>query len=392
MVNRLVKPFKLHSYFLFGNRGVGKSTLLQSLFPKTKSIWFDLLDYETEKKLALNPGLLKQQLDELRKKFPKNTFVIIDEIQKNPKLLDSVHGLIEQKYFHFILTGSSARKLKKQGVNLLAGRAFISYLFPFTHAELGKKFNLDHVLKWGSLPKIFDYKDDDLCLQYLNSYADAYLREEIIAEQIVRNITPFRHFLEVAAQSQARIVNYSNISRDVGVDVTTVQNYFQILEDTFTGVLLQPYDQSLRNRQRKNPKFYYFDIGVGRALQNKLTLPLDRRSYEYGDLFEQFVILECIRLNSYYGKNFKFSYLKTQSDVEVDLVIERPGKSSIFIEIKSTDSILSLNQEKLNGFRKIVEDSKKTEGWVLSQDSTARVEGGIRIIPWKLALAELFEP
>lgn len=262
MVNRLIKPFKLHSYFLFGNRGVGKSTLLEHYFPKDKHLWFDLLDYDTEKRLALRPQLLKEILDKAKDQYPPQSFVIIDEVQKNPALLDTVHSLIEKKYFNFMLTGSSSRKLKKQGTNLLAGRAFVTYLFPFTHLELGPQFNLNEVLQWGALPKIFELQDSEDRSDYLNAYSDIYLREEIIAEQIVRNVTPFRHFLEVAAQSQAKIINFSKISHSIGVDISTVQNYFQILEDTFTGFLIQPYDESIRKRQRKNPKFYFFDTGI----------------------------------------------------------------------------------------------------------------------------------
>lgn len=390
MVNRLVKPFKLHSYFLFGNRGVGKSTLLESQFPRSDHLWIDLLDSETEKRLALRPHFLKEMLMEATQKYPKNGFVIIDEIQKIPALLDTVHSFIEKKHLNFILTGSSARKLKKQGTNLLGGRAFVSYLFPFTHLELKSDFNLNQVLQWGSLPKIFDYDEADMRRDYLNAYTDTYLREEIISEQIVRNIIPFRQFLEVAAQSQAKIVNYSNISKSIGVDITTVQNYFQILEDTFAGFLLQPYDESLRKRQRKNPKFYFFDTGVSRALQNRLTLPLDQGTYEYGDLFEQFIILEFVRLNSYLKKSWKFSYIQTQSNVEVDLVIERPGMDRLFIEIKSSDQVESLNSEKLRGFKDLVKDSRKTKGILLSRDPISRVEEDIYILPWEEAFKRLF--
>lgn len=357
MVNRIAKLSKSNSYFLFGNRGVGKSTLLQTLYPRDQYLWFDLLDPVTEKRFSLRPELLAEALEQEKKNYSKGSFVIIDEIQKNPALLDIIHSQIEKKYFNFILTGSSARKLKKQGVNLLGGRAFVYNLFPFTFFELQEKFDLHQVLTWGALPKVFEYNDDEK-LDYLNAYTDTYLSEEIIAEQLVRQIIPFRHFLEVAAQSNAKIINYRKTAEAVGVDTTTVQNYFQILEDTFTGVLLQPYDESIRKRQRKNPKFYFFDTGVTRTLQNRLTIPLQASSFEYGDLFEQFVILEFIRLNSYFKKSWKFSYLMTKDSVEVDLVVERPGKKTIFIEIKSTNQITSIRNENLRGFEQIVADNR----------------------------------
>jgi predicted AAA+ superfamily ATPase len=397
MVNRLSKLSKTNSFFLFGNRGVGKSTLLESQFSKQTGIWFDLLDPTLEKKLSLNPSLLEQILHEEKHKHPKGTFVVIDEVQKIPELLNIVHSQIEQKYFHFVLTGSSARKLKKHGTNLLGGRAFVYFLYPFTHLELGSKFNLLSTLQWGSLPKIFEYENSDK-VEYLNAYTNTYLREEIIAEQLVRQITPFRQFLEVAAQANCKILNYSKISDAVGVDTTTVQNYFQILEDTFTGVLLQPYDQSIRKRQRKNPKFYFFDTGVTRALQNRLTLNIAEGTYEFGDLFEQFIILEIIRLNEYFRKSWKFSYLQTKDNVEVDLIIEQPGQypnnKRIFIEIKSTKDIESLDNSSFNGFTNLVKSQlqiqSQVEAIVISQDPIHKSKNGVRFLHWQAALQELF--
>ncbi len=390
MVNRIIKISKSHSFFLFGNRGVGKTTLLRSIFDKKKSIWINLLESKEELRYSRSPDILSDELSEAKSKYPKGTFVIIDEIQKIPKLLDIVHLEIENKYFNFVLTGSSARKLKKVGVNLLAGRAFIQYLHPLTHVELDQKFNLDQVLRWGSLPQIFQYKNTDDKIDYLTSYTDTYLREEIVAEQIVRNIPAFRHFLEVAAQSNSKIINYSNIASAVGVETTTIQNYFEILEDTFVGYLLQPFHESIRNRQRKNPKFYYFDIGVVRNLQNKLTLNLIDQNYEYGDLFEQFIILEFVRLNAYYKTHFKFSYLMTKDAVEVDLVIERPGKAKLFIEIKSTKDIRGLSAEKLTSFKKLAQDAKNVEAVILSQDKKAKKEEGVRFLYWRDFFCEVF--
>ena len=393
MVNRIANLSKTNSFFLFGNRGVGKSTLLEGLFHKQNHPWFDLLDPALEKKLSLNPSLLEQILQEEKRKYPKGTFVIIDEVQKIPQLLNIVHSQIEQKHFHFVLTGSSARKLKKHGTNLLGGRAFVYFLFPFTHLEIGQNFDLLSTLQWGSLPKVFEYEKLDK-VEYLNAYTNTYLREEIIAEQLVRQITPFRQFLEVAAQSNCKILNYSKIAEAVGVDTTTVQNYFQILEDTFTGVLLQPYDQSLRKRQRKNPKFYFFDTGITRSLQNRLTMDVVESTYEYGDLFEQFIILEFLRLNEYLRKSWKFSYLQTKDNVEVDLIIEQPGhypnNKVIFIEIKSTKDTESLDSSNLNGFINLVKSHPQAEALVISQDLIHKNKNGVRYLHWKAAFQELF--
>lgn len=393
MVNRIAKLSKTNSFFIFGNRGVGKSTLLGSLFNRQKHPWFDLLDPALEKKLTLNPSLLEHILQEEKRKYPQGTFVIIDEVQKIPQLLNVVHAQIEQKYFHFVLTGSSARKLKKHGTNLLGGRAFVFYLFPFTYLEIGPSFNLLNTLRWGSLPKIFECENSDKA-EYLNAYSNTYLREEIIAEQLVRQVVSFRQFLEVAAQSNGKILNYSKIAEAVGVDTTTVQNYFQILEDTFTGVLLQPYDQSIRKRQRKNPKFYFFDIGVTRALQNRLTIDISEGTYEYGDLFEQFIILEFMRLNEYFRKSWKFSYMKTKDNVEVDLIIEQPGqypKNKItFIEIKSTKNTELLDSASLKGFVNLVKSHPQAEAIIVSQDPIHKTKNGVRYLHWQAAFQELF--
>jgi predicted AAA+ superfamily ATPase len=390
MVNRLVRHSKTHSFFLFGNRGVGKSTYLETQFPRDRFFWLDLLDPNLNKKLSINPGLLAGMLAEEKKRRPKGSVVVIDEIQKIPDLLDIVHSQIEAKHFVFALTGSSSRKLKKQGVNLLAGRAFVYFLFPLTHLELGSEFDLNESLTWGTLPTLSSLKEIEDKIDYLNAYSDTYLREEIIAEQIVRNIAPFRHFLEVAAQSNAKILNYSNIAKAINVDITTVQNYFHILEDTFTGVLLQPFHESIRERQRKNPKFYFFDLGITRALQNRLTLPVSDQTYEYGELFEQFILLEVIRLNEYHRKSWRLSYLKTKDNVEVDLIIERPGLPRLLIEIKSTVSISSLPATTFMGVRGLAKSMKKVETICLSRDETEFMEGGIRFIHWRRFFAEQF--
>ncbi len=237
---------------------------------------------------------------------------------------------------------------------------------------------------------MFEYSEDESRMEYLFAYTQAYLQEEIVAEQLVRQVVAFRQFLEVAAQSNSTIVNYQKISRDVGVEIPTVQNYFSILEDTFTGVLLPPFDRSVRKRQRKNPKFYFFDLGVTRCLQNRTSLEVNTGTFEFGELFEQFIILEFLRLNSYFRKSFRFSYLMTQSQVEIDLVVERPGQTTLFIEIKSTDAVGELKAEKLGGFRKIVSDVPNGEGWVVSRDPVSRIEDGIRFAPWWISMREIF--
>jgi predicted AAA+ superfamily ATPase len=219
---------------------------------------------------------------------PEVKWVVIDEIQKIPALLDVVHSLAKNKSLKFALSGSSARKLKRGAANLLAGRAFKYVCHPLLHSELGASFSMDEVLRYGSLPEVFSLEAPDK-QDYLRTYVETYFKEEIVAEQIVRKLKPFKNFLQVAAQMNTKILNLNKVARDVGVDHTTVQNYFEILEDTLIGFLLEPFDESIRKRQRQASKFYYFDLGVARALKRSLELPLLPSTLDYGDAFEHFI-------------------------------------------------------------------------------------------------------
>ena len=222
------------------------------------------MDPNLDDRLARNPSSLKTMIAA----NPNKKWILIDEIQKNPKLLDVIHSLSSDKKIKFILTGSSARKLKRGSANLLAGRAFKYVCHPLTHLELETEFKLQEVLQFGALPEIFSLSIDEK-KDYLRAYVETYFKEEIVAEQIVRKLRPFKIFLTVAAQMNGRILNINKIAHDVGVDHATVQNYFEILEETLVGFLLEPFHESVRKRQRKASKFYYFDLGVVRALKKR---------------------------------------------------------------------------------------------------------------------------
>ncbi|MBF0432688.1 MAG: DUF4143 domain-containing protein [Fibrobacteria bacterium] len=265
-------------------------------------------------------------------------WVVIDEVQKVPAILDVVQRLITKQKLKFALTGSSARKLKRGSANLLAGRAIQKVLFPLSHIELGDKFDLDFCLNWGSLPEVFALEKDERA-DYLRAYANTYVKEEIQAEQIIRKIPPFKKFLEIAALSSGNIVNYSKIARDIGSDAVSVKSYFEILEDTLLGFFLPAYDTSIRKQQSKSPKFYFFDAGVSRALSRALQVSVRPSTFEYGNAFEQFIINDINRLNLYYQKDWKCTYFRSKDNVEIDLVIERPGQSTLLIEIKSKTKI-----------------------------------------------------
>ena len=368
------------SFFLFGARGTGKSTLVHQRFPE--ETWFvDLLSATQEEAYSRDPDLLYRQALQLA---PSVRTVVIDEVQKVPKLLDSVHRLIFETSLQFVLTGSSARKLRRGSANMLAGRAFERTLHPLTWTELGDHFHLDQVLQWGSLPEIFSLVAAER-REYLEVYARTYLKEEIWAEHIIRQLEPFRKFLEVAAQQAGQPVNYASIARDIGADAKTVKEYFQILEDTLVGFLLEPYLRSTRQRVHKAPKFYFFDLGVSRALAHQLhAAPAASTSY-YGELFEQFIVLEMIRQEAYLRRGYRFFYLADERS-EVDLVIERPGQPAAVVEIKSTAEI---RPDKLKNLTSLGASVEGAQLFCLSRDPRAQRIGSIQALPWGQGLRQI---
>lgn len=381
MFHRTIQLTDNQSYFLFGPRGTGKSTLLRERLKNAHFI--DLLDPEVEDAFHRSPGEFEQRV----KRLPPGTeWVVIDEIQKAPRLLDSVHRMVESFPLRFVLTGSSARKLKRGGANLLAGRAFVHHLHPLTHRELGTAFDLKQALCWGGLPRIYGLPDIADRQAFLRAYTLTYLREEIVAEQLVRRLDPFRQFLEVAAQCNGQIINYSKVARDIAVDTKTVQTFFEILEDTLIGVLLPPTHRSVRKRQRTQPKFYLFDPGVKRALDRTLEQELLPQTWAFGQAFEHFVIVEALRLASYSKPDWRFSYLRTKDDAEIDLVIDRPGMPTAWVEIKSTDR---LSEDDLASFRRLSRDLPSAALYCLSRDPHPKMIDRISCLPWNEGLREI---
>ena len=380
---RIIKFPKNYSFFLFGPRGVGKSTIIRKNFNKN-SIYIDLLDPKQEIRFTSDPNELENIVRNLDL---KTTYIIIDEVQKIPKLLDLVHLLIEREKKYFILTGSSARKLKRGNANLLAGRAFTYHLHALTSIELSDNFHLNDALHWGTLPKICQFKNNSEKHNFLEAYAHTYLKEEIWAEQFIKDLDPFRKFLEVAAQMNGKILNLSKIARDTGVDESTIKRYYAILEDTLLGFFLTAYKSSFRKQLSTKPKFYFFDTGVTRALNYSLSSKLREGTYEYGNSFEHFIILECIKLANYNKKEYRFSYLKTKDDAEIDLVVERPNKPILFIEIKSSKQV---KKEDLSGFSRLVNDFGKCEAVCFSQDEYTKNFGKVKIYPWQEGLKKFF--
>ena len=379
----LLQTTSSHSFFLFGARGTGKTTYIRDAFDPQASLYIDLLVPEVEDAYRRSPGRLENQVRALPDAIE---WVLIDEVQRAPRLLDLVHRLIESTGKRFVLTGSSGRKLRRGASNLLAGRAFVYNLYPLTVPELGNAFALDDALRWGTLPEIYALPGNDDREAYLRAYALTYLKEEIVAEQIVRRLDPFRHFLEVAAQSNGMVVNYANIARDVGADPKTVNAYFSILEDTLVGFLLPPYHRSIRKQQRANPKFYFFDSGVRRSLDRTLQVSLNPGTYEYGRAFEHFVVTQIAHLSKYRHPDWRLSYLRTGAGAEIDLVIERPGQSEALVEIKSSQRV---DERDVRNLARFTGDFDNPEALCISLDPTRMRMDGVLCMHWRDALAEL---
>lgn len=384
MIPRLINLPIDESFFLFGPRGAGKTTLLKHLSFFEQALYINLLRVKEEQQFARDPDSLESIVAALPSTI---THIIIDEVQKIPKLLDVVHNLIESTDKKFILTGSSARKLKHGGANLLAGRAFVYDLHPFTYLEIDNHITLDHFLRWGMLPKIFEYDTEEKRQRFLEAYANTYLKEEVWVEQFIRELDPFRHFLEVAAQANGKIINFSNIARDVGVGIQLVQKYFSILEDTLLGFFLNSFQHSFRKRLSKAPKFYFFDTGVVRTLAGQLNIPLQEGNSSYGEIFEHFIIIQCKNLASYYHRDYKFSYLGTKDGAEIDLVVERPGKDILFIEIKSSSDVKS---QHLKTLKQLAQDFGQCEAVCFSRDLFAKKLDGIMVFPWAEGIKHFF--
>lgn len=386
MFDRLLSISSTYNNFLFGLRSTGKTTLLQNQFKKEKTHWFDLLDIELEDRLAKQPHILIDTINSLSKEVK---YIIIDEVQKLPKLLNLIHQFIQKspdKYI-FILTGSSARKLKSSSSNLLAGRAFVNNLYPLTYIELKEEFNLNHYLKFGGLPQIYSFKSNVDKNRYLRTYALTYLKEEIWAEQFIKKLDPFRNFLEIAAQLNGDIVNYTKISRQINVDTKTVQNYFDILHETLLGITLNAYHTSIRKQIIQAPKFYLIDPGIKRALDNTLQIDMKENTYAFGKAFEHFIITQLYFLNQYYEKDFKFYYLKTKDGAEIDLIIQKPDKKLYVVEIKSTDRSDLINPHNLIN---IGQDLNAWKYYCLSRDKINRIRNKIRFYHWNKGIDDIF--
>jgi predicted AAA+ superfamily ATPase len=310
-INRLLRVPN-RSFFLFGPRGVGKSTWLEKTMGD--ALFFDLLDSSLYLELTQNP----MNLEALTGNLPEDSWIVIDEIQKIPPLLDEVHRLMEKKRWRFALCGSSARKLRHGGVNLLGGRAVTRHLDAFSYAELCEAFDLDFSLQWGLLPWVQLEKENTADI--LNSYVNTYIKEEIKEEGIVRHLPPFLRFLKIAGQLNGQLLNAQNISREAMVPRSSVDVYFSILEDTLVGHFLPAYRPGMKVRERTHPKFYWFDSGVARSAAGLLFDPIDR--IWKGTALATMIYHELRVFNHTRNRNREIFFYRTANNSEIDFVIE----------------------------------------------------------------------
>ena len=359
------------SVFLWGPRRVGKTYWLKHYFLKKEHHFIDLLKTDTYFEYASRPALLRERW--------KSKITVIDEIQKIPDLLNEIHWLIENKSASFLLTGSSARKLRKTHSNLLAGRAWRFEMGPLSFYET-QGFNLERVLHTGLLPSHFLSATP---LQDLRAYVSNYLKEEIAVEAIVRNIPGFTEFLRVAALTSSELLNYTNIARESGISAKVVRHYFEILEDTFLGHRLQPWKSSKKRRMSLTDKFYFFDVGVANYLAKRKPY---KGNIAFGKSFEHYIFMELMNYKKYKNPELDIHYWKTSSGYEVDFIC---GDMHTAIEVKSSDRI---HKNHLKGLKALKEECKIKKIIVVCLEKECRtVDKNIHIWPWKFFLRKLWK-
>lgn len=375
MIDRIINIPNSQSFFLFGPRQTGKTTFLKNRFKD--AYWINLLDDGIYQKLLIRPNLLL----EIVRARPIDQWIIIDEVQKIPELLNLVHLLIEERKQKFILTGSSARKLKKEGANLLAGRALDKKFHPLSAEELGVSFDLKEAILYGQLPSLIAVESKK---DALSSYVGMYLKEEIQQEALVRRLDQFARFLEVAAFSQAQVLSVLSVASDLGVSRNTAESYFQILEDLLLAYRIPVFQKRAKRKTSTHPKFYFFDVGVYRTLRKKG--PLDPVEEIEGAAIESLVFQELKACIDNHGLSLDIFFHRTQDKCEVDFVLY--GEDGFFaIEVKRSSRINSNDLSSLKLFQKEYPEAK---AYVFYLGEDERItDDQIHIIPLRKALLGL---
>ncbi|MDQ7823343.1 MAG: AAA family ATPase [Candidatus Eremiobacteraeota bacterium] len=367
MYSRIIKAPRNKSFFLFGPRGTGKTTWVKEAYPG--ALYLDLLEAGLYNDLLAYP----QRLENL---IPPGFegWIIIDEVQKIPELLDEVHRLIEKHKYKFILTGSSARKIKQKGpkVNLLAGRALSLSMDPLTVSELGPDFNLNHSLRYGHLPSACTEADPEA---YLESYVKTYLKEEVLQEGLTRSLGPFSRFLEAASFSQGSPLNISSVARECSVQRKAAENYFTILEDLLIGYRVPVFTRRAERRLTHHPKFYFFDVGVYRTIRP--MGPLDQPHEAEGIAFETLLFQELNAVNSALSLGYSLFYWRTSNQAEVDFVLY--GTRGFFaFEVKRTGKV---TDRMLSGLKSFLKEYPQAKGYFVYGGTRRFYQDSVEIIP-----------
>ena len=360
------------SFFLWGARQTGKSTLLKTLY--SDSIWFDLLLSDVFERLQRDPSTFRETILAANPNKP----VVVDEIQRLPTLLNEVHWLMTNKNIRFVLCGSSAQKILRTDTNLLGGRALRFELYPLIYKEIDD-FDLTRALNHGLLPRHYLSPNPG---RLISSYIGSYLRDEILAEARIRNMASFSRFLEVAAFSNGEIVSYSNIAADCGVSAPTIKEYFQILEDTLTGRFLPSYQKRSKRRVIRAPKFYYFDLGIANYLLKRKSI--EPGSETFGRAFEHFIYQEIYAHSNYSGLHYPIRYWRTASQIEIDFVL---GDHEVGLEVKATDHA---HHRHLRNLKHFGEEYAVKKLILVSNDPQPRRIGNIMVLPWRVFLEKLW--
>ena len=375
MYSRIINAPKNKSFFLFGPRGIGKTTWVRKSFPD--AIYIDLLESRLFNELLADPQRLENYIPE-----DLRDWVIIDEVQKIPSILNEVHRLIESRGYKFILTGSSARKIRRKGQNLLGGRALTCYMYPLTTVELGDDFTLEHSLKYGSLPSVYTEEDPQA---YLESYMKTYLQEEVLQEGLTRSLGAFARFIEAASFSQGSVLNISEVSRECAVERKVVENYFSILEDLLIGFRIPVFTRKAKRKMIRHPKFYFFDTGVYRTIRP--MGPLDFPEEAEGITFESLFLQEIRAINDYYGLGYKIYYWRTAAGLEVDFILY--GKRGIkAFEIKRRGRV---SPSMLSSLKAFSADYPDSQAFFIYGGRKKMYIDGIKIIPIKEAISNIKE-
>lgn len=395
MINRYLNLFSIlgdfESGILFGPRGTGKSYLCHRFLKDLKGGYtvIDLLDREVYQQHSSSPGLFKSTVGSIQPTDGCCHTVFVDEVQKLPEILDDVHSLLEedsrsgQRKVRFLMSGSSARKLKRGSANLLGGRAISLKLFPLHFMEL--ELSLDKSLRFGTLPKY--YLQAGSPELHLKSYADTYIREEVFQELLVRKVQGFERFLDVAAQYNGEPVNFTKLGKASGISGVTTQSYFEILTDILLVRRIDVWSYSPRKQMTTAPKYYFFDCGVLNALRGELSLIPKPSTYRYGKLFETFVINQILALNDYGQHDLKAYFWRTQTGQEVDLILARgPADIPRAIEIKS---VANIELKDLKGLLAFKQEHPESRLYCLCQTTASYRVGEVDVLPWQEGISKI---